>query len=479
MSTALQLDHAPTEAAQAPTEVPYRIDRPLPIAAARSASHDEEVQIAGRIVGRRDHRSVVFLDVADATGRIQVLAEADRCGALGDLAALPVGSWIAAAGRMGASRRGADALLATSWQLLARCEVPWVDPRRGMTDPDARYRNRWLDLWADPDASERFRARSLILSATRRFLEDRDFVEVETPILSDIASGASARPFTTHHNALDTDLYLRVAPELHLKRLVVGGFERVFEIGRVFRNEGLSPRHNPEFTILEAYQAFGDLGDMLELTEALVLHLCDLVVGDRLVCVEGRQLDLSGPWRRASMAALVSEAYGAELRHDSPRADLEAAAARDGVAVEPGWGGGRILAELFDARVERSLWAPTFVVDYPREISPLAREHRSIPGLTERFELFAAGRELANAFTELCDPHEQRRRFEEQARMASGGDEEAMAIDADYLRALLVGLPPTGGLGIGMDRLVMLLTGATTIRDVMLFPTLRPAGRVR
>lgn len=474
----------PTLLDHPPGTVPYRFGPTTPVAAV-VASFDqgdgpagrpgEACTIAGRIIARRAHGKVTFLDLRDATGEVQVLVDHRDVDDAEELADLPIGSWIGVTGTPGRSRSDAEVLIADRWQLLARCRVPWVDARSGLSDPDARYRRRYADLWANPESSARFRARSEIISRCRRFLEDRGFVEVETPILSDVASGASARPFTTHHNALDRDLHLRIAPELYLKRLVAGGFERVFEIGRVFRNEGLSTRHNPEFTILEAYQAFGDLSDVLDLTEELIVELARTVAGTLDLTVRNRPIDLHPPFRRVGMCELVSEACGESVDVATPRDRLaELLRDRTGTIADPTWGPGRIVAALFEALVEPDLWEPTFVVDYPREISPLARAHRSRPGLTERFELFVAGRELANAFTELCDPDEQRARFEEQALMAAGGDEEAMAVDEDYLAALEFGLPPTGGLGIGIDRLVMLLTGADSIRQVILFPSLRP-----
>jgi len=466
-----------------PNEIPYRFGPPVPLRIALGHQADEPidetvfpalpVHVAGRILARRDHGRVTFLDLRDASGAAQILVDHRRCAAADELAALPVGSWVGMTAAPGRSRTGAALLVADSWQLLARCRVPWTDPRGGLADPDARYRRRYADLWANPGTASRFRARSQTISLTRRFLENQGYIEVETPILSDVASGASAQPFVTHHNALDRELHLRIAPELYLKRLVAGGFERVFEVGRVFRNEGLSSRHNPEFTILEAYQAFGDLTDMMSLAEDLIFFLANEVAGTTRVAVGDRAVDLRTPFRRAAMSDLVSEACRERVGVDTPRAHLAELLVEAGGRPDPSWGPGRLLAAIFEELVEPHLWDPVFVTDYPREISPLARSHREIPGLTERFELFVAGRELANAFTELCDPEEQRARFEEQAAMAADGDEEAMAVDEDYLAALEFGLPPTGGLGIGIDRLVMLLTGATSIRDVILFPSLR------
>jgi lysyl-tRNA synthetase class 2 len=313
-----------------------------------------------------------------------------------------------------------------------------------------------------------------MIASMRQFLFERGFMEVETPMLHVLAGGATAKPFVTHHNALDMDLYLRIALELHLKRLVVGGMERVFEIGRVFRNEGLSPRHNPEFTMLELYQAYADYYDMMELTESLVSHVAQEVTGSQKLTYAGRELDLSPPWRRETMLALIAGQTGLEVGLEMPVAELRARASQLGVAVEADWGKGKLVLEIYEKTTEPHLWGPVFVMDYPKEVSPLARDHRSSPGMVERFEPVVAGRELGNAFSELTDPVEQRNNFEAQAAARAAGDDEAMPVDADYIRALEYGLPPTGGLGIGVDRLVMLLSGADAIRDVIAFPTLRP-----
>jgi lysyl-tRNA synthetase class 2 len=316
--------------------------------------------------------------------------------------------------------------------------------------------------------------RSKAISLTRRWLEDQHFVEVETPVFHPVPGGALAKPFTTHHNALDVDLYLRVAPELYLKRLVVGGFERVYEIARVFRNEGLSTRHNPEFTMLEAYAAYWDYGDMMRLTEELVAHLASELLGTTQVTYGGRDLDLTPPWRRATLTELVEEHAGVRVDVRMDLDELRRICDDHGVTWKDSYGTGKLILELYEKTTEAQLWGPVFVCDYPKEVSPLARDHRELPGMVERFEGIVAGRELCNAFSELVDPDEQRARFVDQARQKAEGDDEAMAVDEPYLRALEHGLPPTGGLGIGMDRLVMLLTGSESIRDVLLFPTLRP-----
>jgi lysyl-tRNA synthetase, class II len=308
----------------------------------------------------------------------------------------------------------------------------------------------------------------------RRWLEERGYVEVETPLLQPIPGGALAKPFVTYHNALDMQLYLRVAPELYLKRLVAGGFERVFEIGRCFRNEGLSPRHQPEFTMLELYRAYGDYTDMMELVEELVAYLATELRGTTKLSFAGRELDLTPPWRRATMVELIEEQIGVRLDVRMDVGELRRIATDHGVHVEEEWGAGKLILEVYEKTTEAELWGPVFVCDYPKEVSPLARDHRELPGMVERFEPIVAGRELGNAFSELIDPAEQRTRFEDQARLRAAGDEEAMAVDEDYLRALEYGLPPTAGLGIGIDRLAMLLADVSNIRDIVLFPSLRP-----
>ena len=344
----------------------------------------------------------------------------------------------------------------------------------GISDVDTRYRQRYVDLWANPESRATFLARSRIVSLTRRWLEDRGFIEVETPVFHPIPGGAHARPFTTHHNALDLDLFLRIAPELYLKRLTVGGFEKVFEIARVFRNEGLSTRHNPEFTMLELYEAYADYQDAMRLVEELIAHLAVELHGTTVLSYGDRELDLTAPWRRASMLDLIEEHTGLRLDVRMPIDELRNVAREHGVDVKDEYGQGKLILEIYEKTTEMHLWGPVFVTDYPKEVSPLARDHRELPDMVERFEAIVAGRELMNAFSELVDPDEQRARFEAQAASKAAGDDEAMVVDEDYLRALEYGLPPTAGLGIGIDRLVMLLTDTASIRDVVLFPTLRP-----
>jgi lysyl-tRNA synthetase, class II len=402
------------------------------------------------------------------------MATADGTPGYDQFKRLSLGDWVVATGEVVRSKAGELSVQVATWQRLAEARRGFGDKWKGVTDPDLRYRQRYVDLWANESSRAVFQARSRIVSLTRRFLEDRGFIEVETPVFHAIPGGATARPFVTHHNALDLDLYLRIALELHLKRLIVGGFERVYEIGRVFRNEGLSPRHNPEFTMLELYQAYADYGDIMTLTEELVAFLAEEVCGSTKVTYGGRPVDLTPPWRRASLVDLVEEHAGVRVDVGMPVDELRRIAREHGVEVDDDWGPGKLVLEIYEKTTEAELWGPVFVCDYPKEVSPLARDHREIPGLVERFEPIVAGRELGNAFSELVDPDEQRRRFEDQARQRTAGDDEAMGLDEDYVRALEYGLPPTGGLGIGIDRLVMLLTDTHTIRDVVLFPTLRP-----
>ena len=387
---------------------------------------------------------------------------------------LSLGDWIGVTGEVMTTKRGELSVRPSEWVLLAEAKRPFPDKWHGIADIDLRYRQRYVDLWVTEESRRTLLMRSRIVSMTRRFLEDRRFLEVETPTFHPIPGGAAAKPFVTHHNALDVDLFLRIAPELYLKRLVVGGFERVFEIARVFRNEGLSPRHNPEFTMLELYQAYADYHDMMDITEALVAHLATELLGTTKLTYGGRELDVTPPWPRATIGDLIAEHTGRRVTVDMPVAELRTIAGELGVHIEPGYGPGKIILEIYEKTTEAKLWGPIFVLDHPKEVSPLARDHREVPGMVERFEGILAGRELCNAYSELIDPVEQRARFEDQVVQKAAGDDEAMDLDEDYVRALEYGLPPTGGLGIGIDRLVMLLTDTPTIRDVILFPTLRP-----
>jgi lysyl-tRNA synthetase class 2 len=374
--------------------------------------------------------------------------------------------------------RGELSVKVSDWRMLSKSLQPLPDKWHGLADVEKRYRQRYLDLIVSPQSRETFRRRALLVSGIRRWLDERQFLEIETPVLQSEAGGADARPFITHHNTLDLPLYLRIATELHLKRLVVGGFERVYELGRIFRNEGMSTRHNPEFTSVEVYQAYSDYIGMMELTEAMIADVCQQVCGGTRIHYQGTDIDLTPPWRRATMHELVEEATG--LNFEAFTSREQAAAAMEAAGLEvPGAADsvGRLLNEAFEQRVEASLIQPTFVTDYPIEISPLARKHRSKPGLVERFELFIVGRETANAFSELIDPVDQRQRLEAQQARKAAGDLEAQGLDEDFVHALEVGMPPTGGLGIGIDRLVMLLTDSPSIRDVIAFPLMRPESR--
>lgn len=435
----------------------------------------ENVSVAGRIMLRREMGKLTFMTMTDWTGSLQLFAGSQWTDRFDELNKLSLGDWVGAWGEVVRTRTGELSVRTAGWCLLAEARRSFGDKWKGISDIDTRYRQRYADLWAPGSSSRQvLLTRSRAISAVRGFLAARGFVEVETPVFHTLPGGATAKPFVTHHNALDMDLYLRIALELHLKRLVVGGFERVFEIGRVFRNEGLSPRHNPEFTMLELYQAYADYHDMMDLTEHLVAHVAEEVTGSAKFTYEGKALDLSPPWQRATMLELIAAHSGEEVSLELPADELRRRAEKLGVPTEPSWGPGKLVLEIYEKTTEPHLWGPVLVMDYPQEVSPLARAHRSVPGMVERFEPVVAGRELGNAFSELTDPDVQRENFEAQARARAGGDEEAMPVDEDYLRALEYGLPPTGGLGIGIDRLVMFLTGAEAIRDVIAFPTLRP-----
>ena len=464
------------------TPVPYRFD-PDATAAGLQAAYGhlepgvetgDRVTVAGRLMLRRGQGKLVFGQLADSSGRIQLFAPADVTPRFEAFGHLSLGDWIGVTGEVMTTRKGELSVKVLEWTVLAETRRPFPDKWHGITDPDTRYRQRYVDLWVTEESRHTLQARSRIVSLTRRWLEDRGFMEVETPVFHPIPGGALARPFVTHHNALDLEMFLRIAPELYLKRLVVGGFEKVFEIARVFRNEGISPRHNPEFTMLELYEAYADWTDIMALVEELVAHLATEICGGTTITYQDRELDLSVPWKRATLAELIEQAIGRPVGIDTPVDELRALCDEHDVPWKDHYGPGKLLLELYEKTAEHAQWQPVFVTEYPIEVSPLARPHRELPAMTERFEAIVAGRELCNAFSELLDPDEQRARFEDQVRERDNGDEEAMAVDDDYLRALDYGLPPTGGLGIGIDRLVMLLTDSATIRDVVLFPTLRP-----
>jgi lysyl-tRNA synthetase class 2 len=440
------------------------------------ADTGREVKIAGRLMTIRNHGGVVFADLKDQTGTLQVAFEKDKLDqqTFDDAESLDRGDWVGLDGKVIGSHSGTVTVTATGLELLSKALRALPDKHKGLTDVDTRLRQRYLDLIANPEIRPIFDIRSKVITSVRQTLVDNGFTEVETPVLASAAGGAAARPFITHHNALDIEMYLRIALELPLKRLVVGGFERVFEIGRVFRNEGLDTRHNPEFTLLEAYQALGDYHDMMDLVEQICSQAAIDAIGTTKVKVDGQDVDLKAPWKRITMAELVKEVTGETMHPSMPVEEARAICDRLDIHYEDMWGAGRLMAEVADEAGEHTMIQPTIVCDYPREISPLAKVHRDDPTLTERFEVVVAGRELANAYSELNDPVDQKARFEDEAKAGAAGDEEAESVDEDYIRALEYGLPPTGGLGIGLDRLIMLIAEASAIRDVILFPAMRP-----
>jgi lysyl-tRNA synthetase class 2 len=463
---------------------PYRFDRSVTLHGLRrrhgelppGTETDERVRVAGRLLLIRRQGRLTFATLRDRDDQVQLFVSQKVIGDDG-LAAfndLDLGDWVGVDGVVMTTNKGELSVRVDRFELLAKALRPLPDKWKGLADVDTRYRQRYVDLVVNEDARRTFQVRHDVIASVRRGLVDRGFVEVETPVLHVEVGGAHARPFVTHHNALDLDLYLRIALELHLKRLIVGGLERVFEIGRVFRNEGIAPKYNPEFTMLEVYEAFADYTDMLTITEELIVQAARDALGTTVIRIGEVEVDLSQPWRRARVLDLVAEAVGRPVHPSMPVDELRALCDAHGVAYEPHMGSGALCMELYDALAEPTLIAPTFVTHHPREVSPLARQDRVDPDLVERFELVAAGRELANAYSELNDPVDQRRRFEDEQRLKEAGDLEAGTVDEDYLRALEYGMPPTGGLGIGIDRLVMLLAGVTTIKEVILFPTLRP-----
>ena len=441
------------------------------------ASSGVTVRVAGRIMLNRPQGKVAFAELRDWSGAIQLFATAALTAEFAEFVKVNLGDWIGAEGEIMRTRRGELSVQVSTWSLLAEARRGFGDKWRGVNDIEVRHRQREVDLWANDGVRENFLFRSAVVRSIRRQLDAQGFVEVETPILQPLAGGANARPFVSHYESMHADYYLRIAIELYLKRLVVGGFERVFEIGRIFRNEGLSPKHNPEFTMLEAYQAYADYNDLAVLVENLVSSLATELLGTTVVETDHGEIDLAPPWRRATMEALIEEVTGVACSMDMSRADLAEKAIALGIEVHDDWGGGRILAEIYEERVEAELVGPVHVMDYPEEVSPLARRHRTKEGLVERLTPVVAGREIGEVYSELVDPDDQRARFVHQAAQKSAGDLDAMALDEDFLRALEHGMPPTGGIGIGIDRLVMLLSGSTNIREVILFPALRATDR--
>ena len=435
------------------------------------------VSLAGRLVAARHHGKTCFANMQDQTGRIQLYARADQ---LGDdfttFTELDVGDFIGVTGEVFRTRTGELTVAVKSFTFLAKALRSLPEKWHGLKDVETRYRQRYVDLVVNPDARAIFLLRSRVIQALRKFLDARGFLEVETPMMQPIPGGAIARPFKTHHNALDMDLYLRIAPELYLKRLVVGGFERVYEINRNFRNEGVSTQHNPEFTMLEFYQAYADYQDLMELTEELFTDLAQSLLGRLTLRWGEHAIDLARPWKRLPFFSGVSAALGTVVTVETDAATAARAAAAKGVSVKPGAAAWEVWKEVFDELVQPTLVPPTFVVDYPIELSPLAKKKRDNPRLVDRFELFVGTRELANAYSELNDPVDQLARFREQAAQKARGDDEAHWLDEDYVRALEYGMPPAAGEGIGIDRLTMLFGNLPSIREVILFPHLRPEG---
>jgi lysyl-tRNA synthetase class 2 len=471
--------------AQGVDPYPVRFDRDRTLGELRAefgdlppgSETDTSVRVAGRVLLIRRQGKLTFATVRDQSDGVQLFVSSDEIGddAHDQFDKLDLGDWVGVEGTVMTTRRGELSVKVRSFTLLAKALRPLPDKWHGLSDVDTRFRQRYVDLIVNPEVRRVFEIRFAAIAAIRRLLVERGFVEVETPTLGSELGGGTARPFVTYHNALDVDLYLRIALELPLKRLVVGGFERVFEIGRVFRNEGIDTTHNPEFTMLEAYQAFADYTEMMELTEALVVAAARAALdGQTVVEIGGARVDLAEPWPRAAMTDLIREHVGVDIRPSMTVDDARGVLDGLGLEYEEWWGAGRLTHEVYDVLVEPKIVRPTFVLDHPRETSPLARAHRDDPTLVERFEVVVDGAELANAYSELNDPVDQRERFEAEARARAAGDLEAGTVDEDYLRALEYGLPPTGGMGMGVDRLAMLLAGVTSIREVILFPTLRP-----
>jgi lysyl-tRNA synthetase, class II len=438
---------------------------------------DDVRTVAGRVVLRRDLGKLEFLVVRDRSGDLQLVASATdtKPASFELLDAVDLGDIVGATGRVGTTKKGELSIFVERMAILTKALRPLPEKWHGLRDPDLQQRHRYLQLATDLDSRRMVDARAATLRTMRAYLDEHGFVEVETPVLQPVAGGAMARPFTTFHQALGIELKLRISLELYLKRLLVGGMERVYEIGRNFRNEGIGPIYNPEFTMLEAYEAYGDYHSMMRLAEELLMECARAVRGSLRFAVGGRELDLTPPWRRITVLGSVSEAVGEEVTPE--RSDLADIAERHGVGVDPRWGPGKLLLEMFEKLVERTLFDPTFVCDFPREVSPLARPHREVPGVTEHFDVVMAGIELATAFSELTDPDEQLARFEAQVQARTMGEVETHPLDEDFIRALEQGMPPAGGIGIGVDRLLMILLDVPSIRDVLLFPQMRPEER--
>lgn len=440
---------------------------------------ETEVKMAGRIMAIRGHGKTCFMDMQDKTGRIQVYVRKDVIGeenyALIKL--MDIGDTVGITGTAFRTHMGELSIKANSVEMLSKSLRPLPEKWHGLKDVETRYRQRYVDLIVNPEVRDTFVKRSQIIRSVREVLDSHDFLEVETPILNTIAGGAAARPFISYHNALDMQVYMRIAPELYLKRLIVGGMDRVYEMGRVFRNEGIDNRHNPEFTSVEIYQAFADYRDMMDLTEEVVVKTAEKVLGTTTINYEGTTIELASPWKRMSMIEAVKEYSGKDFTDVTDLEEARAIAKELDVAIEPSFGIGKIINACFEEYVEDKLIQPTFITGHPKEISPLAKSNPENPEITDRFEAYIYGREICNGFTELNDPIDQKERFLKQVEERANGDEEANMMDEDFVNALEYGLPPTGGLGIGIDRLVMFLTNSSTIRDVLFFPTMKPLGK--
>lgn len=442
------------------------------------AEKETEVKMAGRLMAIRGHGKTCFMDMQDRTGRLQVYVRKDVIGeenyALIKL--LDLGDTVGVTGTIFRTHMGEISIKATAVEMLSKALRPLPEKWHGLKDVELRYRQRYVDLIVNPEVRDTFVKRSQIIKSVREVLDSHNFLEVETPILNTIAGGAAARPFVSYHNALNMQVYMRIAPELYLKRLIVGGMDRVYELGRVFRNEGIDNRHNPEFTSVEIYQAFADYRDMMDLTEEVVVKTAEKVLGTTKITYEGTEIELASPWKRMSMIEAVKEYAGKDFTNVTDLEEARAIAKELNVAIEPSFGIGKIINACFEEYVEDKLIQPTFITGHPKEISPLAKSNPDNPEITDRFEAYIYGREICNGFTELNDPIDQKERFMKQAQERANGDEEANMMDEDFVNALEYGLPPTGGLGIGIDRLVMFLTNSSSIRDVLFFPTMKPLG---
>ena len=461
--------------------VSYDVDATSKKIVSDYAAYDaKRVSLAGRLISKRLMGKAGFAHIRDAEGDIQLYFRIDALGEekYDEFKKIDIGDIIGVKGEVFTTHKGEISVKVADFTLLTKSLRPLPEKYHGLKDTEIRYRKRYLDLIVNPEVKDVFVKRSAIIAAIRTFLNERGFIEVETPILNTIMGGANARPFVTHHNTLDMDMYLRIAPELYLKRLIVGGFDKVYEMGRLFRNEGMDTRHNPEFTTMELYQAYADYSDMMDITEELYKYCAEKVLGTTLLNYQGEEVDLGKKWDRVTMTDIVKKVTGIDFGGDPDMTAIRAQAKALGVELAPDDGWGNALYKVFDEKVEETLTGPIFVIDYPVEVSPLAKRKPSDPRLTERFEFFINAREMGNAFSELNDPEDQRARFEDQVKKREKGDDEAQMMDEDYVTALEYGLPPTGGLGIGIDRMVMLFTDSASIRDVLLFPTMKPVKNV-